>query len=250
MTLHAHPISAIRTALHHPGAGQADRAALIHHDLLNAILEQRLLPGTKLGEDELGNIYGASRTIVRQALQSLAHEGIIETAKNRGAFVAQPTPSDAHEVFDARKLVEARIAQLAAARHAEDHAAGRAELLAHLASEREAVRLGQDHQAIRLSGEFHLLIAGHAGHLVYANMLRELVARSSLIILLYRTRTAPVCCTDHHDHIADAIMAGRAERAATLMVEHLDEIERALDVTQKHIPPSALSDILGSRLAG
>ena len=245
MTLHsAHLLSPVGTGANTASNGPADRAAVIHDDLLNAILEQRLLPGTKLGEDELGHIYGASRTIVRQALQSLAHDGIIETAKNRGAFVAQPTPADAHEVFDARKLLEARIAELAAQRHA-----GRgAGLIKHLDAEREAVRRGDDHQAIRLSGEFHLLVAGLAGHLVYANILRELVARSSLIILLYRAHAAPVCCTDHHDHIANAIVRGRAEKAAALMVEHLDEIERALDLTQKPATPRALGEILGTRL--
>lgn len=232
------------------GIGRIDRASLIHRDLVNAILEQRLLPGTKLGEDELGQIYGASRTIVRQALQALEHDGIIDAAKNRGAFVAQPTPRDAHEVFDARKLVEARIAGLAAGRDGASHAASRAALRCHLEAERDAVACGREHDAIRLSGEFHLLIAGQAGHLVYANMLRELVARSSLIILLYRKRHSPVCCSDHHANIADAIMAGQAARAAMLMVAHLDEIERGLDLEEKPVAPQSLSTILSAAAAG
>ena len=49
------------------------------------------MPGTKLGEDEIGEIYGASRTLVRTALLKLAHEGIVSIEKNRGAFVSRPS---------------------------------------------------------------------------------------------------------------------------------------------------------------
>ena len=79
----------------------SDRVSRIREGVTAAILEHRLLPGTKLGEDEIGEIYGSSRTLVRTALQQLAHEGIVNIEKNRGAFVARPTPADAREVFEA-----------------------------------------------------------------------------------------------------------------------------------------------------
>ena len=44
----------------------ADALALVIH-------EHRLAPSTKLGEDKIGEIYKVSRTVVRAALQSLAH---------------------------------------------------------------------------------------------------------------------------------------------------------------------------------
>ena len=88
---------------------RAIASAGIREGVTAAILEHRLLPGTKLGEDEIGEIYGASRTLVRTALQQLAHEGIVNIEKNRGAFVARPTPADAREVFEARRLIEPTI---------------------------------------------------------------------------------------------------------------------------------------------
>src|SRR5258708_34096681 len=84
----------------------SDRVSRIREGVTAAILEHRLLPGTKLGEDEIGEIYGASRTLVRTALQQLAHEGIVNIEKNRGAFVARPTPPDARQVVQARRLIE------------------------------------------------------------------------------------------------------------------------------------------------
>ena len=81
-----------------------------------AIHEHRLAPATKLGEDEIGEIYNVSRTVVRAALQSLAHIQLVEIQRNKGAFVASPTPREAREVFEARALLEPRTARSAASR--------------------------------------------------------------------------------------------------------------------------------------
>ena len=81
------------------------RALDICNDLQLAILEHRLLPGMKLSEDEVGDLFGASRTVVRAALQALAHSELVTIERNRGAFVAQPSLKEAHEVFDARSLI-------------------------------------------------------------------------------------------------------------------------------------------------
>ena len=79
-----------------------------------AVHEHRLAPGTKLNEDEVADVYGVSRTVVRAALQRLSHDGLVELRRNRGAFVAQPSIRDAREVFEARALLE---------QHVLDHAA-------------------------------------------------------------------------------------------------------------------------------
>ena len=52
---------------------------------------QRLPPGAKLTEEQLGAVFGVSRTIVRSALQALAHDHIVTIERNRGAFVSAPT---------------------------------------------------------------------------------------------------------------------------------------------------------------
>ncbi|MDR3496623.1 MAG: GntR family transcriptional regulator [Ancalomicrobiaceae bacterium] len=222
-------------------AAPGDRARQIHDGILAAILEHRLHPGTKLGEDEIGTIYGVSRTIVRSALQSLTHEGIVVIEKNRGAFVARPSMTEAVEVFEARKLIEATIARRAAERC---DAEGLHDLKDHVLRERQAAARGDDHTAIRLSGEFHLAIARIADHRTYADFLRELVARSSLIILLYRRQKAQVCGTDDHVDLAEAIGRGDAERASSLMLHHLDEIETGLDLVVAAQPALPLASIL------
>lgn len=218
-----------------------DRASQIRRGIVTAILEHRIHPGTKLGEDEIGAIYGVSRTLVRSALQALAHEGIVVLEKNRGAFVARPSPADAREVFEARTLIEPEIALRAAARTGPAWAE---RLHDHLAQEHRAMARGDDHTAIRLSGEFHMLVARMAGHGIYEGFLRELITRSSLIILLYRFRRVAVCGTDHHGAITRAIIAGDGPAAARLAVGHLKEIEESLDLTEPTFQTAPLADIL------
>ena len=78
----------------------------IAEQLTEAVHEHRLQPGAKLREDEVCEIFSVSRTIVRQALRSLEFGGLLTIEKNRGAFVAKPTLKEAHEVFQARALLE------------------------------------------------------------------------------------------------------------------------------------------------
>jgi len=220
-----------------------DRVGRIREGVMAAILEQRLLPGTKLGEDEIGEIYGASRTLVRTALLKLAHEGIVSIEKNRGAFVSHPTPADARQVFEARRLIEPAII---------DHAIDAVSPLwlerlhQHIAEEREAELRGDARAMVRLSGEFHRLVAEMSGHLVYLGFLNELIARSSLIILLYRRRDTPPCGTDHHAELVTAIGNRDKERARALMIAHLVDIEAELFLKDSFPNERRLADVLGA----
>ena len=73
------------------GARTPTRTEKVQLALRRAILEQRLTPGTRLPEDAIGEAFGASRTIAREALGRLATEGLVELIPNRGAFVANPS---------------------------------------------------------------------------------------------------------------------------------------------------------------
>lgn len=221
----------------------SDRVSRIREGVSAAILEHRLLPGIKLGEDEIGEIYGASRTLVRTALQQLAHEGIVSIEKNRGAFVARPTPTDAREVFEARRMIEPVIID-----HAVDAVAPAwiDRLQHHLAEERAAELCGDARASVRLSGEFHRLIAEMSGHSIYLGFLKELIARSSLIILLYRRHDTPACGTAHHARIVEAVARKDRDAARALMLSHLKEIEAELFLKEFDAEEPRLADLLGA----
>src|SRR4029078_423107 len=90
------------------------RWSAVYLGLGAAILSHATVPGMKLREDELGDVYSVSRTIIRSALQALAHDRLVTLEPNRGGLCAQPPQREAREVFEARALIEPNVAGLAA----------------------------------------------------------------------------------------------------------------------------------------
>ena len=91
-------------------AGANDRVAAIYQRIFETVMDQRLPPGAKLPEEQLGALFGASRTIVRSALQALAHDHIVTIERHRGAFISAPSTAEAQDIFHSRRLIEAGIA--------------------------------------------------------------------------------------------------------------------------------------------
>ena len=217
------------------------RSAKIYTALLSAILDHRLAPGTHLPEDEIGTVFGASRTIVRSALQALAHERVVTITPNRGAHVTQPTVDEARHVFQARELIEPRIAALAAERAT---AADVARLREHHAAEEAATFAADHHRAIALSARFHNMIAEIAGQPILAGFLRELTSRSSLVVSLYWKRQDTTCERHAHHELLEAIATHSGERAADLMRSHLVDIFSGLDLKPRPAESRSLAQLL------
>ena len=207
-------------------AGSADQK--IYNRIYVAILEHRLPPGTKLGEDRLAKIFGVSRARIRDVLARLAHEGVVELFPQRGAHVARPTPEQAREIFEMRRLIEPGIVRKLVANLTPDQLK---RLRLHLDQELESRQTSDMRAVIRLSGEFHNLLAELAGNRFLTRSMRELSTLTCLIISLYDAPTAEACREDEHAAIIDAIAEADAERACNLITEHLDHIEASLDLT-------------------
>lgn len=206
-----------------------------------AIHEHRLAPGTKLGEDELSEIYGVSRTVVRAALQELSHSELVEHKRNRGAFVSQPSVREAREVFEARALLEPRTARSAAERMTDE---ALARLEAHIDAEHDALTKGEAGKALRLSGQFHIDISHIADQTTIAGFIERLVARSSLIIALYWKRQSALCEKHAHHALVEAFRRRDGADAEELMKSHLLDIITALDLRDTPTPSVSLKDIL------
>jgi DNA-binding GntR family transcriptional regulator len=227
-----------------PTAG--GRAAAIWRAIFDAVVDQRLPPGTKLTEEQLGAVFNASRTIVRSALQALAHDHIVTIERNRGAFVSAPTIADAGDIFFSRKLVESGIAREVAGRIDVAHIA---KLRALLVDERDALDRGDRRSAIRLSGAFHMTIARVCGEGALTRFLGGLISRSSLVIALYGRGPASACGHDEHECLADALAAGDGPRAALLMTEHLEHIFGDLILEPRAEAPIDVGEILRAEVA-
>jgi DNA-binding GntR family transcriptional regulator len=210
----------------------------IYERILAAITEHRLQPGTQLIEDRLAKIFDVSRTKIREATVRLVHNHIAVNIPNRGAFVASPTAQEAREIFAARRLIEPELMRLVARSATTKQIA---QLRSHLAKE-TAARAKNSYAIIPLSGEFHLLVAEMAGNSFLTRALRDLESITCLIIVLYDTHGAQGCPYDDHAHLVDAIEAHDPERAAKLMLEHIDHIEQSLNLDPTSDKRIALED--------
>jgi DNA-binding GntR family transcriptional regulator len=202
----------------------------IVESLTRAIVEHRLQPGTKLAEQRLADHFGVSRTLVRQALFQLSQNRLIRMEPARGAFVAAPTVEEARQVFAVRRMLEAEMTRafVRAATPARIRA-----LREHVAQEKAAME--QDDAAGRgeLLGDFHIRMAELMGNEVLAQILRDLISRSSLITLMYQRAGAARHSQEEHVEIVRALAAKDEDRAVRLMSEHLAHVEESLAFDRK-----------------
>jgi len=206
-----------------------------------AIHEHRIAPGTKLGEDELADIYGVSRTVVRAALQNLSHIKLVDIRRNKGASVASPSITEAHEVFEARELLEPRTARSAATRATPSDIA---KLNRHIMDEHAALDAADHGRALYLSGLFHTEIARIADQNTIASFIETLIARSSLIIALYWRRESALCEKHAHHALVQALADKNERQAEELMRSHLVDLHSALDLRERNGRTLSLKDAL------
>lgn len=214
----------------------------IYTRIFDAIVDHRLLPGTHLKEDELCELFGVGRTRIRTALSRLSGDHVIEQVANRGAFVSRPSIEEAREVFRARRLIEGHLIRRAAERRDD---AMHAALNTHLHSENEARAAGDAARVIRRCGRYHQVLADQADSPIMARFVRELIARSSLIIAIYEKGHHGDCEADEHRKLSDFVLNGEGEAAAELLDRHLTGIEERLDLEPQGEPASDLRSSLG-----
>jgi DNA-binding GntR family transcriptional regulator len=206
------------------GGGQSPESH-IYHRIHAAITGHRLLPGARLVEDQLGEVFGVSRTRIRSVLHSLARDKVVTLQRNRGAVVAYPTVKEAKEVFAARRLIEVALAR-DIVDAVDDKAVKR--LRAHIKKEQQGERSHDRALELKASHEFHTLLAEIVGNRVIIQFLRELMARSSLITAIYERPDVSSCSHLAHAHLIQYIERRDAAGLAAAMLQHLEQIESDL----------------------
>jgi DNA-binding GntR family transcriptional regulator len=193
--------------------------------ITRAIVERRLMPGTKLAEQPIADLFRVSRTIVRQALNQLSRDRLVTLEPARGAFVAQPSVEEARQVFEVRQLLEGAMVRRLAARLTPAQVA---ELRAHLKAEADAIARTDVSGRTRLLADFHVVLARMVGNEVLAELLADLLSRSSLIALMYQSSHSAEASLAEHVAIVDALERGDTRAAVRLTEAHLDHVERNL----------------------
>ena len=193
--------------------------------ITTAIVERRLMPGTKLSEQKIADIFEVSRTLVRQALNQLSRDRLVTLEPARGAFVAMPSVDEARQVFEVRSMIESALVRQLASCISDRQVA---ELRAHLRDEAAAVARTDVPGRTRLLADFHVVLARMLGNEVLAQLLSDLLSRSSLISLMYQSSHSAAHSQEEHVQIVDALENRDARAAAKLMEHHIAAVEQNL----------------------
>lgn len=206
-------------------AARPDSTRLIVDSITSAIIERRLMPGTKLAEQKIADIFKVSRTLVRQALNQLSRDRLVTLEPARGARVAEPSVEEARQVFEVRNMLEAAMIRKLCGRLTVPQLA---ELRAHLKDEKATLMRPDVTGRTRLLADFHIVLARMLGNDALAEMLGDLLSRCSLIALMYQSAHSAEHSYEEHVAIVDALERGDARAAVKLMEDHLHNVERNL----------------------
>lgn len=219
--------------------GMSQRSAGIIEEIEAEILSGKILPGERLlSEEKLCERFGASRTVIREAIQQLRGRGLLRTTKGSGSYIADPsldsltTAMEAYaslvveagfmELIDFRILIETECARLAAVH------AGEAVLkeLRTILTTMEKVR-GARAKFSKADIAFHLAIARGSGNRIYAGVLGAVEKRCIDYAQTNRGDSDWYSgVIDAHRDILDAIASGLPDRAADAMRRHLISSKR------------------------
>ncbi len=230
-----------------PRKGNVAADEAVYGAIRRAMHLGRLAPGTKLQEPALARVLKVSRERVRKALHRLVHEGWLTSVPNRGTFVPSLTVEEMREIYDVRSMLEAAIVR----RLSEDHTAPAAKRLkAHIAEEKAALKIEDRGRAFALSGEFHILLAELCGNDELTKLLRGLLTRSTMHFSLAAPQQLHNCAGPHdHGDIAEAILTGKADKAAKLMLTHLVGLVELQSTRPPEIKPVRLEEAFRGVLA-
>ncbi len=193
--------------------------------ITSAIVERRLMPGTKLVEQQIADLFSVSRTVVRQALNRLSRDRLVTLEPARGAFVSMPSIDEARQVFEVRRLLEVGMVRSLSQRITD---AQLTELRAHLRDERQAVARSDVSGRTRLLADFHVVLARMLGNEVLAQLIADLLSRSQLIALMYQSGHSAEHSQSEHVDIVEALEHRDTRAAVKLMEQHLASVERNL----------------------
>jgi DNA-binding GntR family transcriptional regulator len=184
------------------------------------ILSGEAEAGSRLGEAELAETLGLSRTPVREALQRLGADGLVDVLPHRGARVARWTRDDLAEIFELRSLLEP-YAAARAARLGRDEAV-LAELRGHCAAMERAAADGDLTRVAQLNSRFHAALIDASGNRRLPAMLTS-VMHAPLILGTFRRYDAEAMARsmNHHRELVAALTARDPAWAESVMRSHV-----------------------------
>ena len=196
-------------------------ATRAYEDLKRLLMKGAYVPGDFLTEGELARRLKMSKTPVRTALTRLEMDGFVTVSPQQGIVVREASIHDVLDIFDIRMALETFVVRRLATTISPPQVD---RLRANLEAQAKAAKEQDTQTTTRLDTEFHLMLCDFAGNLEIRDVMERLRGKLHRIILGIQNKNPARILEGNREHaeIAEAIIQGRGEDAARLVVQHLE----------------------------
>ena len=197
---------------------------LAYLHLEELIVTLKLEPGKAVSESELSIHLGIGRTPIREALQRLAREKLVQILPRRGIIVSEINVASQLRLLEVRRELERLIARSAARRATDEE---RTEFRRLAAAFEKSAKVNDDVNFMRTDRDFNLMCsaASHNEFAAGAMGLMHSLSRRFWYIHYKQAADMPLTAKLHAD-IARAVADGDEERASKASDKLLDAIEK------------------------
>ncbi|UHM89115.1 GntR family transcriptional regulator [Rahnella victoriana] len=221
-----------------------DKDDHIYNALVRSIVEHQLLPGSKLPEEALAEVFSVSRTGIRRVLQRLAAVQLVTLLPKRGAHVTTPDAQESRDVFATRKILECANLPQVIAHCQSPHLVAMKKLVQE---EKRAHDERNGAAAIRLSAAFHVQLQAISGNKVLTESVSQLTLRSSLAIAAWGAPWQQGCRCHDHDDLIDLLKKRDVAGLTESMAHHFDSIVASLRFEQNNGHTPDFAQIFGTQ---
>ncbi|HEY9086825.1 MAG TPA: GntR family transcriptional regulator [Anaerolineaceae bacterium] len=196
------------------------------------ILSTRLMPGQQIQQGQLAEKYSLGMTPVRDALQRLAHEGLVQAVPRTGYIVSSITFSDVRELYEIRGLLEIAAVRLVVARATDSQ-------LSALAEQANFSYVYSDHEDysrfLERNKEFHCAVAALAGNRRLTETLeRTLDGLTRVFHFGLDLRDSADEMRSEHLTLVDALLRRDADAAAEITSSQISRsIQRVMEALSR-----------------
>jgi DNA-binding GntR family transcriptional regulator len=209
----------------HPAPARSNLAEQVYADLKAQLQAFRLLPGDRFSEAELGARLGVSRTPVREALQRLRSEGLLDVDGKNGWSVQAINFKQLEQLYDLRVVLEvASVARLCARPEPAPELEALKAIWLVPSSERNTERSSDGREVGAWDEQFHATLVRAAGNAEIARVHWDVTERIRIVRRLDFTRADRISATyAEHAKILRCVMQRKAEQAQMLLRSHIEQ---------------------------
>jgi DNA-binding GntR family transcriptional regulator len=198
---------------------------ITYERIKEAIRNADLEPGQPLSETKLSKSLGISRTPVREALQQLAQEGLVQIIPGRAVTVASLSIQEVMNVVHARSILEPEVARLVAASISSNDL----ETLWSVIQEMKEAIDNEDRTIwAKADSKFHEILSASCPNKLLGDMVIQVRNRISYLSTDNQTnRDRMLACTQEHQIVVEAIAAGDPQAAEEAMRDHINMLRES-----------------------